>query len=150
MDIQILKRRRKGTPGVAVLRAKIRLVLEAVGAPPGAEISVLFTGDEEIAQLNRAWRGKEGPTDVLSFSQTEGEFGDVAPQMMGDMVISVDTAARQAEAAGRTLDEELDTLLAHGILHLAGYDHEKGPGEARRMFAKQRKIVKTLAGAVND
>lgn len=150
MDIQILKRRRKGTPGAAALRRKIGLVLEAVGAPPGAEISVVFTGDDEIARLNSDWRGKEGPTDVLSFSQTEGDFGHVAPQMMGDMVISVDTAARQAAAAGRALDEELDTLLVHGILHLAGYDHERGPGEARRMFAKQRKIVEMLAGAGND
>jgi len=145
MRIHILNRRRTRTPRARSLRARIAAILAAVGRGD-AELSVVFAGDAEIAALNRQWRGKEGPTDVLAFPQAEGEFADVTPALLGDVVISVDTAARQAKAAGHTLARELDILLTHGILHLAGYDHEQGPREARRMRAKERRVASLLAG----
>lgn len=90
-----------------------------------AELSVSLVTDHEIQRLNRKYRGKDIPTDVLSFSMREGQaIGQ--PGQLGDIVISVDTAARQAESLGHSLADEIDELLLHGLLHLQGYDHEKG------------------------
>ena len=106
------------------------------------EVSVLLTDDAEIARLNREYRAVDSPTDVLAFSQVEGE--EFAPEeeekLLGDVVISVETAERQAAEQGHSLDEELDVLLAHGLLHLLGYDHEE-PQEERAMFARQKEII---------
>lgn len=90
------------------------------------DISVLLTGDEEIRRLNREFRHKDKATDVLSFpaAQVNGH-GAVA----GDLAISVETAAREAEWRGHSLDVELKVLLLHGVLHLAGWDHESDSGE---------------------
>ncbi len=107
-------------------------------------MSVLLTDDEEIRRLNRDYRGKDKPTDVLSFSQAEGEFGDVVPDMLGDVVISIETARRQASESAISLESELDSLLVHGILHLAGYDHELGAKEAMAMRALEKKIMSKL------
>ncbi len=148
MPVQILKRRRGSTPKVSELRKRITFILDAVGAS-GAELSVAFIGDDEMKRLNQSYRGVDRPTDVLAFSQPEGEFGSVAPEMLGDVVISIDTASRQARRAGHTLEKELDMLLTHGILHLVGYDHEKGAKEARKMRALERKILLTLGEADN-
>ena len=89
--------------------------------------------------MNREYRGKDRPTDVLSFSLREGQGGEVS-RSIGDVVISLETAARQAVENGFTLDEEVDRLLVHGILHLAGYDHEASPREERRMRRKEREM----------
>lgn len=107
------------------------------------ELSVLFTDDSEIHQLNREYRGKNKPTDVLSFSQLEGaeEFG--SSPLLGDLVISLETTKRQAKEYGTTFSEELARLLIHGALHLFGYDHENVPArEAQRMRRKERAILK--------
>lgn len=145
MPIHILNRRRTKTPRAPELRARIGAILAAIGHGR-AELSVALVGDAEIAALNLAWRRKQGPTDVLAFPLREGECSDVAPHMLGDVVISVDTAARQAAAAGHSLARELDILLTHGILHLAGYDHEQGPQRARQMRAEERRIARLLEG----
>jgi len=102
------------------------------------ELSVLLTGDEEVRRLNREWRGKDSPTDVLSFPAiAPAEAGTMAGKggfrVIGDVVISLDTAVEQAERLGVTLLEEASRLLVHGILHLSGFDHERSPAEARRM-----------------
>ena len=101
--------------------------------------------DEEIRRLNRDWRGKDRPTDVLSFPLQEGAFAGVG-DALGDVVISLPTARRQAGENGFTLVEEVDRLLVHGILHLVGYDHEVSPREARRMQRQERKLRALLAG----
>jgi len=85
------------------------------------ELSVLFTNDQEIKKLNSLFRQKNKPTDVLSFSQQEGVHGGV---VLGDLVISLDTAKKQAKSYGVTLNQELLRLIIHGLLHLYGYDHE--------------------------
>jgi probable rRNA maturation factor len=93
-----------------------------------------------MAKLNRTYRGKTGSTDVLAFPMTEGRFGAVSPHLLGDVVISAETAARQARDRGRDVQGEFALLLVHGILHLVGYDH--GTAEARRrMWQKQRSIL---------
>lgn len=143
MQIQILKRRRKKTPPARDLRRKIGAILNELGLAE-CEISVVFTDDAEIHQLNRDYRGKDKPTDVLSFSQREGEFGDETDTMLGDVVISVDTAGRQADEKGHTVEKEIDILLIHGILHLAGYDHERGAAESRKMKAKERRMLSLI------
>lgn len=126
------------------LAARARAVLEAIGLG-GVELSVVLTGDAGIRELNRDWRGRDCPTDVLSFPLREGRFGELA-QSLGDVVISLETARRQAAAYGGTLAGEVDRLLVHGILHLAGYDHEGSPREARRMQRKERQMRALLAG----
>lgn len=94
--------------------------------------------------LNRQYRGKNGTTDVLSFSMLEGRFVDVWPELLGDIVISIPMAEKQARAAGHSLAHEIELLLVHGLLHLLGYDHELGQAEARRMRRKERMLLKRL------
>jgi len=87
------------------------------------ELSILLTNDDHIRELNRAYRQKDSPTDVLSFSQDEGEpFASPVP-MLGDLVISLETAERQATSLGHSLAAEVRVLLVHGLLHLMGHDH---------------------------
>jgi probable rRNA maturation factor len=111
---------------------------------PDAELSVVFIGDRAMRTLNRQYRGKDRTTDVLSFSLREGRFGGVQPNLLGDIVISVPTARKQAVAAGLSMQEELERLLIHGLLHLAGYDHERGPAHARTMQLKERRLLRSL------
>jgi probable rRNA maturation factor len=105
---------------------------------PDAQISVLFVSDAHIQELNRVWRGLNKPTDVLSWPQYEAEdledgTLDGDPNVLGDVVVSVDTAARQAQAREWELSEEVALLLVHGVLHLLGYDDETEAGaEAMR------------------
>lgn len=107
-----------------------------------AEISILLTDDEEIHTLNREYRGIDRPTDVLSFSQIEGEpvisEGDFV--QLGDIAISVETARRQAEEKNRTLEDELELLVVHGVLHLLGYDDQTDE-QAELMEERQAAIL---------
>jgi len=92
--------------------------------------------------LNREYRGKNRTTDVLSFSMLEGPFAAVRPDLLGDIVISVPMAEKQARAAGHSLFREIELLLVHGLLHLLGYDHERSPAAARRMRRKEQMLLK--------
>jgi len=104
-------------------------------------VSVLVTGDEAVRTLNREYRGKDTATDVLSFpAEAEGVAGDLA--------ISVETAARQAEEQGHALEMELRVLLLHGLLHLAGYDHETDDGEMRRRELRLRRGLGLREGLI--
>jgi probable rRNA maturation factor len=107
-------------------RASLRafLLRAARSVPLYGEVSVLVTSDGEIRRLNRAFRHKNRPTDVLSFPAADFQHVHA-----GDLAISIDTAARQASAQGHSLETELRILLLHGLLHLAGYDHEADRGE---------------------
>ena len=104
-----------------------------------AELSLRLADDAEIAELNRRWRGRQGPTDVLSFSLLEGEHDRHRGGLLGDVVIGLAVAERQAEERGHDLAEELDRLLIHGLLHLLGHDHVE-PEEARRMQAEEERL----------
>ncbi len=125
-----------------LLARKAKAALEAV-ALGGWELSVALVGDGEIRRLNREYRRRDRPTDVLSFSLREGRFGSIA-RSLGDVVISLETAVRQADEQGASLGDEVDRLLVHGILHLAGYDHEVSEREARRMRRKENAILRML------
>lgn len=107
------------------------------------EISVFFTTDEKIQELNSEYRKKDKPTDVLSFSQIEGE-GPPQSSFLGDIVISLDTTIQQAEAMEVSPEEELLRLLLHGTLHLFGYEHEGVPEKtAEEMFSLQERLLHT-------
>ena len=106
------------------------------------ELSLALVGDNEIRKLNARYRKKDYATDVLSFAAAETLPGPMP--LLGDVVISVDRARAQAKERGRTLEEELTTLLIHGILHLLGYDHERFPRDARVMQSLERKVYRAL------
>jgi probable rRNA maturation factor len=110
-----------------------------------AELSVTLADDAGIAALNGAYRGKPGPTDVLSFSLLEGPFTERRGPLLGEVVIGIDVAARQARSARRSLDDEVARLLIHGVLHLIGHDHVRVV-EARRMQTEERRLWRALAG----
>ena len=101
--------------------------------------------DSEIHTLNHQYRQKNKPTDVLSFPLAD----ELQPHLLGDVIISVETAARQAQRRGHPLREEMQTLLIHGILHLLGYDHEISRSEAIRMHRKEQE-VKTILSVSNE
>ena len=119
-------------------------ILDALGCPE-AELSVSIVGDRSIRTLNRDYLGRDKATNVISFAMQEGEFGALNPQLLGDVVISADTAAREAEEAGEPFWSRLSFLLLHGILHITGYDHERsGAVEAARMETREREIFAKL------
>jgi probable rRNA maturation factor len=128
-----------GRPSMPLSRVRVRAVrmLAALGLA-GHELSVVLCDDATIHALNRDYRHKDKPTDVLAFAMREGEGAEHAHGahgVLGDVVISLDTAARQARAHARTLDAEVTMLLAHGLLHLLGFDHVTRT-EERRMTAR--------------
>jgi len=131
----------------AELTAAAERLLELLGRED-SELSIMIVDDAHMRHLNREWRGKDRPTDVLSFPQLEsdaGPFADEEEIPLGDVVISIDTARVQAEAGGWMLQEELNRLLLHGVLHLLGYDHENGGEEERRMKAEEQRLADALA-----
>lgn len=103
-----------------------------------AVMSVLLCDDATIHELNKGYRKKNKPTDVLAFALREGEFAHLAGDNLGDVVISLDTAKRQAEAQGIEAREEARMLLAHGILHLLGWDHQTDAEDLRMRAETQR------------
>ncbi len=109
-----------------------------------SELSVLIVDDGEMARLNQQYRQIGHTTDVLSFPMLEGEFSDIAPEMLGDVVISVETAKAISDETGTALESVLDLLLVHGILHLLGLDHEVGPAEAGEMKLKTEELLEML------
>ncbi len=123
-----------------LLRSVARKILSASGCPDG-RLSVLIVDDAAIREINRDWLDKDRPTNVISFAMQEGEGAGVQADLLGDVVISAETAARDAREAGTPPEHELCFLLLHGILHLLGYDHERGTAaEARRMEAREQEL----------
>lgn len=118
----------------AEVRRRAERMLAALGIPD-AELSVLLCDDSVLRRLNRQYRGEDRPTDVLAFAMREGEGGALGERVLGDVVISVETARRQARRGRRTISDEVTTLLAHGLLHLLGFDH-RTEAEDRRMRAR--------------
>lgn len=100
--------------------------------------------DPEIAGLNKRYLSRSGPTNVIAFPMQQGPFGQITPNLLGDVVISIDTAAREAQEAGISVESRLDQLLIHGILHLLGFDHEKTSEQAKAMRIKEEELLKLL------
>lgn len=148
MPVHMQSHVRRVTFDQARLDRQARAILSDVGAE-SAELGILLVGDQRMRGLNRRYRGKDRTTDVLAFAMWDSSAphspSPLVPVMLGDVVIAVPTAVRQAKQGHRSLDEELTVLLVHGILHLCGYDHERNEKEARRMHRRERMILRSLA-----
>jgi probable rRNA maturation factor len=143
MPIHIQNRRK--APKLPTARIKQLAKAVCVGLNlPNAELSIVLTDDATIREINREWRGKDKATDVLSFSQVEAKLPQMNRVMLGDVIISMDTALRQAESIGHSLDEEFKRLLVHGVLHLLGHDHVHGGLQARRMKNEEKRLLTWL------
>ena len=143
MPVQISRRgkaRGRKTPSLAKTS---RAILSALGLAD-AELSILLAGDREIHDLNLRYRGKDKPTDVLSFPQDDTEPVEGVPRVLGDVAISVETTERQAVEKGHSFERELTILLIHGVLHLTGYDHERGGKDAAVMRTMETRLLSGL------
>jgi probable rRNA maturation factor len=129
----LLLNRQKRQIATRKIKELLKKVLEDLGHSR-SEISLLFTDDAEIRELNRQYLDNDRPTDVLSFPTDDNKI-------IGDIAISIDRAAEQAEAQGDTLTEELARLLIHGVLHLLGHEHEGGGSKAKEMFAEEKRLM---------
>ena len=144
MIIQIENRQKR----VKIDRRKLRLqtvrLMKALDCAD-REISITLVDDPQIQSLNKQYLNKDRPTNVISFSLQEGDFGGVNPTLLGDIVISVDTALRDARKGNLSLEEELIFLVIHGLLHLLGYNHEgTTPREAGKMRKKEKELFAFL------
>lgn len=108
------------------------------------ELSILFTNDASVRDLNRHYRGKDKPTNVLSFPQNGDEEDNIETSMLGDIVISVDTAEREALEMGITPERRIMELLIHGFLHLMGYDHERSEKDENLMFEEEIRLLSII------
>jgi rRNA maturation RNase YbeY len=146
MSVSLLVRVRSVTIGRKRVLNLAQAVLECIGQS-SAEMSVSLVGDRGMRRLNRQYRQKDRSTDVLAFAFREARaphrFNRSAAHL-GDVVIALPTAQRQAKAAHRSVEEEIVALLIHGVLHLCGYDHEHGGDEALRMQRKERQVRRRL------
>src|SRR5215208_2771267 len=134
MNVHVLCEHPRGRSAATRLKRRASAFLASLGHD-GAELSILLVGDRGMRRLNRAWRGHDVSTDVLSFPAAESKAA-----LLGDVVISLDTATRVARAEQRSVVDELDRYLLHGILHLLGFDHET-EGEARAMAAREDEVL---------
>ncbi len=142
---------------IRLLREEAAILMRLIGRED-CELSILLTGDRQVKRLNSYYRFRNQPTDVLSFSQLENDDGAFAPKpgeyrppdanLMGDVVISLDTASRQAREMSQSVGRRLRTLLVHGVLHLLGYDHERSKTDAASMFGYQDRLEDMLDEAV--
>jgi probable rRNA maturation factor len=125
------------------IRRRIIAMLDALQLDK-AELSIVLTDDVQMRELNREYRGKDRSTDVLAFAMREGDFARLAGELLGDVIVSVPTARRQARERGKTTLEEVTMLLAHGLLHLLGWDHDTKEKD-RRMRAETDRLVLAAA-----
>jgi len=143
MEVQIGNRQDKHRISKKKIHQTASVILNALDYPD-AELSILIVDDQQIAQLNHQYLNREGPTNVIAFSMRQGPFSDIAPNLLGDVVISADTVQREAQSAGISPQGRFDQLLIHGILHLLGYDHEHTVDEAKRMEEKAKELLQLL------
>ena len=143
--------------GVALDEARLaslaRFVLSAQGIHPLAELSILLVDEIAMESLHVKWMDEPGATDVMAFpmddldiSRGPGDDADAAPTLLGDVVICPQFAARQAEVAGHSLEDELAVLCTHGVLHLLGYDHAD-PEDEKRMFSVTAELLAQWSSA---
>ena len=144
--LTILNRQRKIAFDVERLRPRLDAVMQAARVSD-REVTLVLVSDANIRRLNRTWRGIDAPTDCLSFPALEGEGGEYAMDLLGDIVISLETAQRQS-ASRRPLEDEVLTLFVHSLLHLLGYDHSE-PTERKRMQARTRALLKAAATSLS-
>lgn len=143
MVIQITDQQSKIVTDPETIKKKARKILNALACSEG-ELSVVLVDDEQMSSLNWQYRRRQEPTNVLAFAMREGEFGEISPELLGDVIISLPTAQREAEEAGISLDTMISRLLVHGILHLVGFDHEQGEDADREMEQRSAELLAIL------
>ena len=136
--IEVINRQRKLQVNCERWQAFTAKALTVVPAGD-ADVTIVFVSDRAMRDINRQWRGKRGTTDVLSFPAKQDEFEKLAGANLGDILISVQQAARQAPEHDMSFDDEIAQLILHGLLHLCGYDHETDNGEMNRLELKLRR-----------
>lgn len=129
-------------PDASLLERAARLTLGRESAPVDADLTIVLTDDAQLQELNRDYLGLDAPTDVLSFPASESDPETGAPYL-GDILISIPRAKIQAQAAGHRLEEEVQLLVVHGVLHLLGHDHA-GAADKARMWAAQAGVLARL------
>ena len=134
---------RKRPTAKTIVKRAVLAAVEAISTP-STELAIVLTDDSTIRTLNRDWRGKNAPTNVLSFPAADPGKARPASPYIGDIVIAFETVAREAVADGKPFNHHLAHLAVHGFLHLLGYDHENDR-DAEKMERLERKILKRLA-----
>jgi len=132
------------------LRRVARHVLDAEGVAPAVEVEVVLAAAATVRDLNRLYRGRDEPTDVLSFAAHEGDAFVDSPEAeasLGEVIVCLPVAESQAEAGGHAIAGEVAHLLTHGLLHLIGYDHETDEAESQRMKTREDELLATLGYA---
>ncbi len=143
MTILVKNQQRKVRVNIPTIKRTAKHILNTLGYRD-AEVSLLFVDNEEIAVLNQEYLQRSYPTDVLAFPMREGEFGQINPEVLGDVVISAEMAAQVAGERKDPVEDEIKRLLIHGILHLLGYDHESGGAKARQMRSKEKELFEEV------
>ena len=143
--MEVLIDNRQGSHKISLkrIRQTARVILNALDYPD-AEISIVIADDLQMAEFNRNYLDREGPTNVIAFPMQEGEFSEINPYLLGDVVISADTAYKEGAAADIGLQSRFTQLLVHGILHLVGYDHENDEQKAQKMVTKSDEILRLI------
>jgi probable rRNA maturation factor len=145
MKVQIENQQKRIKIDKRKIRVKVTQLLKLTGCV-NKEISITLVDDEAIQRINKQYLSKDRPTNVISFSLQEGEFGGINPEMLGDVVISVDTAIRDADKGNLSFDEEIFFLIIHGLLHLLGYNHvNTSKANTLKMKQKERELFRLLA-----
>jgi len=138
MEVLLRNRQRKIKADLAAIRLVAEKILKALNLPQ-AELSITLVNDKQIRALNRQYRKLDRPTDVLAFSMREGSFKELNPFLLGDVIISLETALRQANTLSHSFQQEFNHLLVHGMLHLLGYDH------GRTMSGKEQALLRLIS-----
>jgi probable rRNA maturation factor len=125
---------------ISRIQKTAKVILNALDCPDG-ELSLVLVDDERMAELNSAYLGRKGPTNVIAFPMREGDFSDLHPDLLGDVVISMDTCAREGREGAIPTEVRFYQLLVHGILHLFGYDHVQSADEAQQMEVKNQELL---------
>ncbi len=129
-------------PNIDLLEHAARVTLEHQSDDPDVDLSIVLTDDDQLRELNRDYLGIDSPTDVLSFPASESD-PETGARYLGDILISIPRAAEQANAAGHDIQEEVQLLVVHGVLHLLGHDHAEAEEKAR-MWAAQAEVLERL------
>jgi probable rRNA maturation factor len=143
MEILIDNRQSEHKISLVKIRKTAQAILNALACPEG-ELSILIVDDAQIEALNKKYLNRTGPTNVIAFPMRRDDFLNVTPYLLGDVVISIETAEKEGETAGISTEERFAQLLVHGVLHLFGYDHEKNEQEARGMEIKNNEILQLI------
>jgi probable rRNA maturation factor len=140
MSISIQNRQKLLTMDIGRVRRSLKRLLKELGFKD-SEVSLLLVDDDQIREINKNYLQRDRPTNVISFAMTEGAFGDVHPEILGDIILSIESAARDAMDCGIDFMDEVEFLLVHGLLHLLGYNHENVESkEAEKMKKMEREL----------